>query len=136
MERAAAVRLIAELHAAQNAFYAGGDDSELRKLLSPDIEWTIPGRNAIAGRYRGPAEVLGYFARRRDLVNQTFQMHRRDVLAGDGPVIAALTDGTAVVHGRERSWSTVGLYQAHGGRITRCWLLPLDQAEFDDIWSG
>ena len=136
MERAAAVLLIADLHAAQNAFYAGGDDSELRKLLSPEIEWTVPGRNAIAGRYRGPSEVLRYFARRRDLVNQTFQMHRRDVLVGDGSVIAVLTDGTAVVHGRARSWSTVGLYQTHGGRIPRCWLIALDQAEFDDIWSG
>jgi ketosteroid isomerase-like protein len=136
MERAAALLLLAELHAAQNAFYAGGDDSELRKLLSPDIEWTVPGRNAIAGRYRGPTEVLGYVARRRDLADQTFQMHRRDVLVGDGAFIAALTDGTAVVHGRERSWSTVGLYQTRGGLITRCWLLALDQAEFDDIWSG
>jgi ketosteroid isomerase-like protein len=62
MERAAALLLIADLHAAQNAFYARGDDSELRKLLSPDIEWTVPGRNAIAGRCRGPTEVLGYIA--------------------------------------------------------------------------
>jgi len=136
MERAAAVLLIADLHAAQNAFYAGGDDSQLRKLLSPDIEWTVPGRNAIAGKYRGHSEVLGYFVRRRDLVNQTFQMHRRDVLVGDGWLIAALTDGAAIVHGRERSWSTVGIYQTHGGRITRCWLIALDQAQFDDIWSG
>src|SRR5215472_997954 len=134
MERAVALLLIADLHAAQNAFYAGGDDSDLRKLLSPDIEWTVTGRNASAGRYRGLTEVLSYFARRRDLVNQTFQMHRRDVLVGEGSVIAALTDGTAVVRGRERSWSTVGLYQAHASRITRCWLVALEQAEFDDIW--
>ena len=51
MERSAAMRLLAGLHKAQNAFYAGGDDTELRKILSPDIEWTVPGRNAIAGLY-------------------------------------------------------------------------------------
>jgi hypothetical protein len=87
MERSAALRLLADLHTAQNAFYAGGDDAELRLLLSPDV----PGRNAIAGVYRGPAEVLSYFARRRDIANRTFQMHRSDVVVGDGDDIAALT---------------------------------------------
>ena len=83
-----------------------------------------------------PVEVLGYFARRRDPAGRTFQMHRRDVLVGDGAEIAALTDGTAVVGGRERQWSTVGLYELRDMRIARCWLLPLDPAEFDDIWPG
>jgi ketosteroid isomerase-like protein len=136
MERSAALRLLAALHTAQNAFYAGGDDAELRALLSPEVVWTVPGRNAIAGVYREPVEVLGYFARRRDIASRTFRMHRRDVLVGDGDDIAALTDGTAVVRGRERRWSTVGLYGVRNGQIARCWLLPLDPAEFDDIWSA
>jgi ketosteroid isomerase-like protein len=109
MERFTALRLLANLHTAQNAFYAGGDDAELRGLLSREVVWTVPGRNAIAGVYRGPVKVLGYFARRRDLAGRTFQMHRRDVLVGDGAEIAALTDGTAVMGGRGRQWSTVGL---------------------------
>jgi hypothetical protein len=33
----------------------------------------------------------------------TFRMHRRDVLAGEGDRIAALTDGAATIAGRERS---------------------------------
>ncbi len=28
------------------------------------------------------------------------------------------------------------LAELHAGRIARCWLLPLDPVEFDDIWSG
>ena len=68
--------------------YAGGDDAELRGLLSREVVWTVPGRNAIAGVYRGLAEVLGYFARRRDLAGRTFQMRCRDVLVGDGAEIA------------------------------------------------
>jgi ketosteroid isomerase-like protein len=136
MERSAALKLLANLHTAQNAFYAGGDDAQLRLLLSPGVVWAVPGRNAIAGVYRGPVEVLAYFARRRDIANRTFQIHRRDVLAGDGDDIAALTDGTAVVGGRPRRWSTIGLYEVRDRRIARCWLLPLDPAAFDDIWSA
>lgn len=136
MERSVALRLLADLHRAQNAFYAGEDDAELRAILSPEVVWTVPGANAIAGLYRGYDEVVRYFSRRRNIANRTFRMQCRDVLAGDGPGIAALTDGTAIVGGRERAWSTVGLYEVRCAQIARCWLLPLDPAEFDDIWSG
>jgi hypothetical protein len=63
-------------------------------------------------------------------------MQRRDVLAGDGDQIAALTDGLATIDGVERRWSTVGLYDVVDDRIAACRLLPLDQGEFDAIWSG
>ena len=63
-------------------------------------------------------------------------MIRRDVLAGDGNRVAALTDGTATIRGAEHHWSTVGLYELVDGRVSACWLLPLDQGGFDAIWSG
>jgi hypothetical protein len=80
--------------------------------------------------------VLAYFRRRRELVDRTFPMHPGDVLVGDGDRVAALTEGTAVVGGVQRRWATVGLYQIRDGRVASCWLLPLNLAAFDDIWSG
>src|SRR5262249_49322626 len=97
VERAAAVALLARLHAAQGDFYAGGDDAPLRALLDPAIEWHVPGRNAIAGDYRGVEEVIAYFARRRDHAARTFRMHPGDLLAGEGDRVAVLTDGTATI---------------------------------------
>lgn len=135
MERSAALELLTALHSAQNSFYAGGDDAGLRALLCHDVVWTVPGDNAVAGVYTGLDQVLDYFARRRDVADKTFTMHRRDVLVGDGPEIVALTDGEAVVRGRSRRWSTAGLYAVRDGKIARCRLLPFDPAEFDDIWS-
>jgi ketosteroid isomerase-like protein len=136
VDRAAAVLILDRLHAAQNEFYGGGDDHALRALLDPDITWTVPGANPIAGTYKGIDEVFAYFASRRDRAASTFRMHRRDVLAGEGVRIAALTDGTASIGGAEHSWSTVGLYETTTEpRIIACWLLPLDQAAFDSIWS-
>lgn len=136
MERAAAVDLLDRLHAAQNEFYGGGSAAPLEALLAPGIVWTVPGRSAIAGTYRGREEVFAYFARRRDLAAGTFRMHRRDVLAGEGDRIAALTDGTATIGGAEHRWSTVGLYEIAGGHVAACWLLALDQQAFDAIWSA
>ena len=136
MDRAAATAILDGLHAAQNEFYGGGDDGPLRALLDPDIRWTVPGSSPIAGTYHGLKEVFAYFTDRRDRAAGTFQMHRRDVLTGDGPRIAALTEGTASIAGQEHAWSTVGLYDVpDGAHIAACWLLALDQAAFDAIWS-
>jgi ketosteroid isomerase-like protein len=128
------MQLLERLHAAQREFYAGGGDAAVRAVLTDDIGWHVPGANAIAGDYHGIDDVLAYFARRRDLANRTFRMHPRDILTGDGDHVAALTDGTAVIDGVEHSWSTVGLIR--DDRIAECWLLPLDPAAFDAIWSG
>ena len=136
MDRAHAEAVLARMHAVQGRFYAGEPVAdEIRALLTDDIVWTIPGDNAIAGSYRGPDEVLAYFARRRDLASATFRMHPGDVLVGDGDHVAVLTDGTATIDGDDHHWSTVGLYRLRGDRIAACWLLALDQAAFDAIWS-
>ena len=137
MRRASAIQVLDDLHAAQNDFYSGGDENALRGLLVADITWTVPGASPIAGAYRGLEQVFAYFRRRRDLASGTFQMRWRDVLVGESSRVAALTDGTAIVNGTERCWSTVGLYDIAGNAlIASCWLLPLDQRTFDEIWSG
>ena len=136
MDRDEARRVLARLHEAQGAFYAGGPPEPLRALLADDVAWVVPGRNAIAGEYRGIDEVMAYFAQRRNLAARTFRMHPGDLLTGDGDHVAVLTDGTATIGGIERRWSTVGLYRLHLGRVAACWLLPLDPGAFDAIWSG
>jgi ketosteroid isomerase-like protein len=135
VDRAAAIEVLDQLHAAQRAFYAGGPDGPLRAVLTEDVEWRVPGRNAIAGHYRGMEAVLGYFARRRDLAARSFRMLPGEVLVGDGEHVAVLTDGVARIGGREERWSTVGLYRLAGGRVAACSLLPLDPEAFDRIWG-
>ena len=137
MTRERAVALLDALHAAQNDFYAGGSDAQVRRLLTSDVVWTIPGASPIAGTYHGIDEVCAYFARRRDLASGTFRMNRRDILVGEGLRVGALTDGTATLGGREHRWSTVGLYDVtEDDRICACRLLALDQQEFDAAWSS
>src|SRR5579875_2371737 len=131
MTREQARTLLDVLHAAQGDFYAGGPDGPLRALLTEDIEWHVPGENAIAGTYRGIDAVFAYFARRRELARGSFRMHPGDLLSGPGDHVAVLTDGTATIDGVRHRWSTVGLYRLRGEQIAACWLLPLDQGAFD-----
>jgi hypothetical protein len=56
MNRDAAIDLLDRLHNAQNEFYAGGSGAALERLLAPNITWTVPGDNRIAGSHRGLAE--------------------------------------------------------------------------------
>jgi ketosteroid isomerase-like protein len=135
MTRSEAQRVLARLHAAQGAFYAGSPHEPLRDVLTEDVVWVVPGRNAIAGEYRGIEAVLAYFARRRDIADRSFRMHPGDVLVGEGDHVAVLTDGTATIGGAEHRWSTVGLYRLRGERVAACWLLALDAAAFDAIWT-
>ena len=136
MTRAEAERVLARLHAAQGAFYAGGPPEPLHDVLTDDIVWVVPGRNAIAGEYRGIDAVIDYFTRRRELADGSFRMHPGDLLVGDGDHVAVLTDGTATIDGVEHRWSTVGFYRLRDERVAACWLLALDAAAFDAIWSG
>jgi ketosteroid isomerase-like protein len=136
MTRERAQRTLDRLHAAQAAFYAGGPAEPLRDVLTDDIVWVVPGRNAIAGEYRGLDAVIDYFTRRRELADRSFRIHPGDLLVGDGDHVAALTDGSATIEGIERRWSTVGLYRLSEERVAACWLLPLDADAFDAIWSG
>jgi hypothetical protein len=74
--------------------------------------------------------------RRRDLADGTFRMRRRELMVGEGEHFAALTDGIAIIDGRTREWSTVGLYCLRAELLVECRLFPFDQAQFDEIWGA
>jgi ketosteroid isomerase-like protein len=127
---------ISLLHTAQKVFYAGGSADLLHSVLTHDVVWSVPGRNAIAGRYEGIENVIAYFARRRDMAARTLSMQTHDILVGQGDFVAAVTDGRATLNGVQRQWSTVGVYQLRDDRVAACWLLPLDFDVFDRIWQA
>jgi ketosteroid isomerase-like protein len=92
--------------------------------LTEDVAWHVPGRNDIAGDYRGTDAVVAYFTHRRELAERTFRIHPRDVLVGEGDDVAVVTDGTAVIGGVERRWSTVSLYRIRQERIAELVVAP------------
>ncbi len=129
-------QIVERFYAVQRRFYAGeGVDADLRELLAEDVVWHVPGRSAIAGEYRGREQVLAYFALRREIADNSFQVIPRGMLA-DGDRVVHFADGEALIGGRRRRWRTIGLFDVSDGLIAECWLLPFDQYEFDEIWSG
>jgi ketosteroid isomerase-like protein len=131
-----AVELVAELHRRQGEMYAGGSVEALAELLDEDIVWHVPGNSPIAGDHRGHELVIAYFERRRRLAGSTMRMEPGAMLdEGDG--VAQFVGGTAELGDEEVSWQTVGVYRVdpERRRICEVWLVPLDGARFDRIWS-
>ncbi len=49
--------------------------------------------------------------------------------------VVQLAGGVAKRDGHEVRWETVGVFRVAEGRIVECWLVPFEQAAFDEIWS-
>lgn len=133
-ERHPNVEVVERYHAAQADFYGGGRIEPLVELLSDDVAWHVPGDTPISGDYRGREEVLRYFADRRRRGGGRFRIRVRELLVGDDHV-AALADGSVRRGGETLEWDTIGLYRVEDGRITQCWLVPRDPAEFERAWA-
>jgi ketosteroid isomerase-like protein len=128
-------QLIREFHDRQNRFYAGGEQQPVGALLAEDVTWHVPGSSALGGDHRGRDDVLGYFARRRELADATFRIDVRGVLS-DGERTVVLARGEVQRGGETFAWGTVAIFRVADGRIAECWVVPHDQRAFDQIWAS
>jgi hypothetical protein len=126
--------LVAELHRRQAEMYAGGAVEPVLELLAPDVVWHVPGGSPIAGNHTGHVEVARYFELRRGLVDATMTMSPGEAVCSGGSV-AQFVEGEADAAGEPVRWQTVGAYRTEDGLVREVWLVPLDLALFDRIWS-
>lgn len=63
--------------------FDNGDADTLIDLFTSDVVVHVPGTGPLAGTYKGPEAVLGYYARLAELTEGTFKIHLLD-LHGDG----------------------------------------------------
>lgn len=128
-------QLVRLFHDLQNRFYAGGEQGPVGAMLTDDAAWHVPGHSAIAGDYRGRDEVLSYFARRRELAEETFRIDVRGVIADDERAVI-LAAGEVQSGNETLSWGTVGIFRLADDKIAECWVVPYDQRAFDLVWSS
>jgi RNA 2',3'-cyclic 3'-phosphodiesterase len=127
--------VVRRFYDAQARVYTGSAPADsLLAVLDEDVVWHVPGASAIAGEHHGIESVLEYFDTRRRMTDSTFHVtvHGAAIIAGR---VVQLAGGRALRDGREVSWETVGVFRVVHGRIAECWLVPFDQAVFDEIWS-
>ena len=131
---AEAGEVVGEFLRRQREMYRGGSVEPVEEMLAEEIVWHVPGASPIAGDYRGREAVVGYFTSRRALAGGEIEITKHGELRGPD-VVVQLADGRARLGGEIAEWRTVGVYRVSDGRIAEAWLVPLEQEQFDAVWS-
>jgi uncharacterized protein len=114
---------------------ASGDPDRIGVCLTEDSVWRYPGRNPLAGEYRGREQVTAFFTRVRELTGDDFSTEARHVLAGDDvAMVLELPRGRR--GGRALRWQTVLLFRFRDGLIADTTVFQHTQHELDEWWTG
>lgn len=114
--------------------YAAGDLAGIATVLSPDIEWTIPGHHPLAGTMKGIPQVCSFF---EQLGTTGFQAEPV-FLGSNEEYVVDIHRGysTAGVGKVDTTWALVWHFGADG-RVDRVLNLSGDQHQMDAfVWAN
>ena len=114
--------------------FLAGDLAALNDLFADDIVWHAPGRNKLAGTYRGKDEVFGVFSKLFELTAGTFKLDIHDILADDEHAVVLAT-ATAEFEGRKLDDNGVQVFHISDGKVTEQWLHAGDAYAVDEFWG-
>jgi ketosteroid isomerase-like protein len=126
-ENEALVRQIFEAFARKQGF-------ALRGLFAEDAVWSVPGRGAMAGVYRGREEIFRFLARLPKETDGTYTSDLRDVLASENRA-AALYRASGRRRGRRLELDQVLLFLIEDGLVQDVLALPSDPEAFEAFWA-
>ena len=116
------------------AAFAAGDMATLNDLFADDIVWHAPGRNQLAGDFRGKEEVFGSFQKVAELSGGSFKLEIHTVLADDEHA-AVLARAMGQREGRTLDDNSVQIFHVNDGKVTEQWLYPGDAYAADEFWG-
>lgn len=114
--------------------FASGDMDAVGETMTEDITYHIPGRNLIAGDYKGKQEVYGILRKVQELTDGTFRLMEHDVLANEDHIVA-MHVARARRNDRSTEYNATVVYHVRDGKISAAWVHPEDQHAYDDFWE-
>ena len=114
--------------------FARKEGLALRGLFAEDAVWTVPGRGAMAGVYRGRESIFRFLARLPKETDGTYGSELLDVLTSGGRA-AALYRAHGTRHGRTLELDQVLLCTIDGGLVREVLALPSDPEAFEVFWA-
>lgn len=114
------------------AAFAKGDFAVLNDLFAEDLLWHEPGRNQLAGDYRGREAVYGFFGKLMEVTEGSLRIDLDTVFADDEHgvalvVLAASRGGLSV------QVSAAQVFHMRDGKVVEFWSLSADPNAFDQI---
>lgn len=114
--------------------FARKEGFALRGLFAEDAAWTVPGRGAMAGVYRGRDEIFRFLGRLSKETDGTYASELVDVLVSDERA-AALYRARGERQGRALELEQVLLFRIEGGLVREVLALPSDPEAFEAFWA-
>jgi hypothetical protein len=114
--------------------FTSGDLPRLLEAWHPDIEWIVPGHNAVSGTYRGREELSRFFMTVQEKTGGTAQVRMDKVLA-DGEYSCHFLTFTGERDGATTTLTVAGFgkQDPSDGRPYRVWFLPNDLPAMDRL---
>jgi ketosteroid isomerase-like protein len=112
--------------------YAANDLEAIKQILSPDIEWIIPGRHPLSGTKVGLEEVLGYF---KQLNKCAFQAKPIVMGFNDDYVIDCHVNWSNLPGEENVKGMSCLLWQFKDGKISKVYNFPEDQHMIDAFFN-
>jgi len=109
-----------------------GDLDSARAIFWPDVTYTVPGHSQLAGTYRGPDEVMGYFGRLYALTSGTYAISRMHWTTS-GDRVGLLTRNHATRDGRSLAWDELIVFTFVNGRKKSIAHFSGDQYGVDEL---
>lgn len=106
----------------------------LRDAFAEDAVWTVPGRGAMAGTFRGRDEIFAFLGRLPKETAGTYSSSLIDVLASDDRA-AALYRASGDRNNVHLDLDQVLLFRIEGGRVQEVLALPSDPDAFEEFWA-
>jgi uncharacterized protein len=113
---------------------ARGDIESGRTVFDPDVEYTVPGNNALSGTTRGPDLVMGYFGKLMQATAGTYEITKMNWLVS-GTKVLLETVNHAKVNGKELTWDEAILFEFRNGLKWRIEMFQADQAGVDAFFG-
>jgi ketosteroid isomerase-like protein len=113
--------------------YAAYDLKEIEKILSPDIQWHIPGIHPFSGTKTGIPEVLGYFK----ALGQ-FDFKAKPIVLGvnDDYVIDCHLNWSNGKEGENTSFMSCLLWKFSNGKVVEVYNFQQDQHLVDNFFNN
>jgi ketosteroid isomerase-like protein len=129
-----AVANIAALRRGYEAFQTGNLDLLRDELFDPDIVWHSPGRNMLAGEFRGVDAVIASFVKQFEETGGTFKVEVHDILGSDDHAVALATV-SAERNGKSMNEPYAHVCHFRDGKLTEAWILDFDPYKADEFFA-
>ena len=115
--------------------YRKDDYETLRRILSDDVVYHIPGRNRFSKDYKGQESVFELWKnQKQQMGGKPYNIQLIDMLVSDEHVVA-LTRVEAQAGERSVTWTGANVYAIRDGRIAEAWFMLDDLYAYDSFWS-